>query len=228
MYFSRITINVGTADADELVSLVSGNVYAFHRVLWRLFPNNPNAQRDFLFRTESGNGWLFFYLVSKRCPQPVPNIFKLETKPYDPALTEGQHLSFGLRANPVVTRKVNGGNRIARHDIIMDAKNRIAADPSSAAAVSSKNEIEYEEGIKWLQRKSEKLGFTFDPRLVRVFGYRQHRFKSRKQDQAIQFSSLDFTGKLWVTDPDTFRWTLFNGIGRSKAFGCGLMLVRRI
>ncbi|WP_083803977.1 type I-E CRISPR-associated protein Cas6/Cse3/CasE [Desulfonatronospira thiodismutans] len=32
---------------------------------------------------------------------------------------------------------------------------------------------------------------------------------------------------LEVTEPDSFKETLFNGLGRSRAFGCGLMLVRR-
>jgi CRISPR system Cascade subunit CasE len=42
------------------------------------------------------------------------------------------------------------------------------------------------------------------------------------------FSSVDFTGELQVTDVFKFEQALFQGIGRSKAFGCGLMLIRRI
>jgi CRISPR system Cascade subunit CasE len=39
---------------------------------------------------------------------------------------------------------------------------------------------------------------------------------------------LDYKGVLCVTDTELFKTTLFNGIGRSKAFGCGLMMVRRV
>ena len=42
------------------------------------------------------------------------------------------------------------------------------------------------------------------------------------------FSAVDFTGDLVVADVEAFKKTLFNGIGRSKAFGCGLLLVKRI
>ncbi|WP_407081634.1 type I-E CRISPR-associated protein Cas6/Cse3/CasE [Methylomonas montana] len=31
-----------------------------------------------------------------------------------------------------------------------------------------------------------------------------------------------------ITDPEKFRQALFQGIGRSKAFGCGLLMVRRV
>jgi len=41
------------------------------------------------------------------------------------------------------------------------------------------------------------------------------------------FSSIDFTGELQITDIEKFQHTLFNGLGRSKAFGCGLLMVKR-
>ncbi|WP_066977465.1 type I-E CRISPR-associated protein Cas6/Cse3/CasE [Methylomonas lenta] len=44
----------------------------------------------------------------------------------------------------------------------------------------------------------------------------------------LGFSTLDFTGELQITDAEAFRQTLFTGLGRVKAFGCGLLLVKRI
>jgi len=41
-------------------------------------------------------------------------------------------------------------------------------------------------------------------------------------------STVDFQGILTVTDPELFRKALYEGLGKSKAFGCGLMLVRRV
>jgi CRISPR system Cascade subunit CasE len=38
---------------------------------------------------------------------------------------------------------------------------------------------------------------------------------------------LDFEGVLEVTDPVRFLAALANGFGRARAFGCGLMLIRR-
>ncbi|OAI10238.1 type I-E CRISPR-associated protein Cas6/Cse3/CasE [Methylomonas methanica] len=51
--------------------------------------------------------------------------------------------------------------------------------------------------------------------------------KTAKKGEKSGFSSVDFTGELQITDPDKFRQTLFGGLGRAKAFGCGLLMVRR-
>ena len=39
---------------------------------------------------------------------------------------------------------------------------------------------------------------------------------------------MDFTGKLTVLDAAKFGAALTQGIGHAKAFGCGLLLVRRV
>ena len=39
---------------------------------------------------------------------------------------------------------------------------------------------------------------------------------------------LDVRGILSVKEPDTFLATLGTGLGRARAFGCGLMLIRRV
>ena len=225
MYFSRISINARAVDPDELVALAKGDIYAIHQILWHLFPSDPDADRDFIFREEAGNGWPFFYMVSQRRPDPLDGLVNIETKSYQPRLSEGQRLSFSLRANPVVTKKTANGKRV-RHDVVMDAKRKIAK-PFSANTDIASCELEHDAGIKWLEARADKLGFGFDPGMVRVFGYRQHHFKSRKRKDAIRFSSLDFGGLLTVKNANRFGQTLLRGIGRAKAFGCGLMLVRR-
>ena len=42
-----------------------------------------------------------------------------------------------------------------------------------------------------------------------------------------QFGVLDLVGTLDITDPAAFVIRLGQGFGRAKAFGCGLMLIRR-
>ncbi len=226
MFFSRITINAQSAEPDALISLVKGDVYAIHQILWRLFPIDPDAERDFLFRKEVGNDWPFFYMVSKRRPRSINGLVQVESKSYRPKLTNGQKLSFCLRANPVITKKGADAGKRVRHDVVMNAKHELAVSSSGNTAISI-DELQYTAGIKWLSDRAENLGFSFDPNLVRVFGYQQHRIKSLKQKPNIQFSVLDFNGILSVADSDRFCHTLVNGIGRAKAFGCGLMLVRR-
>jgi CRISPR system Cascade subunit CasE len=38
---------------------------------------------------------------------------------------------------------------------------------------------------------------------------------------------LEMTGRLEVNEPEAFLSHLSQGFGRAKAFGCGLMLIRR-
>jgi CRISPR-associated protein Cas6/Cse3/CasE subtype I-E len=68
----------------------------------------------------------------------------------------------------------------------------------------------------------------FFPRSARVGrtqdGYQQHSEKAGR----LRFSTVDFSGELTVIDPTAFALALRDGLGHSKAFGCGLMLVRRL
>jgi CRISPR system Cascade subunit CasE len=58
-----------------------------------------------------------------------------------------------------------------------------------------------------------------------VDGYRSWRQRGGK---GIALSTLDFEGHLTVANAEIFRTALFSGIGPAKAFGCGLLLVRRV
>jgi len=84
----------------------------------------------------------------------------------------------------------------------------------------------------WLTQKGERHGFeviqaTEDERPVfSAEGYMQHRLPRKGEN--VGYSSVDFEGKVRVTDAGKFRAALLLGIGRAKGFGCGLMLVRRV
>ncbi|MCA3452312.1 MAG: type I-E CRISPR-associated protein Cas6/Cse3/CasE, partial [Rhodobacter sp.] len=80
-------------------------------------------------------------------------------------------------------------------------------------------------GRLWLFGQGRRAGFVPDED-VAVDGYDQRRLP-REEGAPLRFSSLDFDGRLTVTDPDLFLRHLALGFGRAKAFGCGLMLIRR-
>jgi len=85
---------------------------------------------------------------------------------------------------------------------------------------------------KWLTEKGNHKGFRLlrsnkDGRLeFQAEGYRWHALP--KKGRVAGFSTVDFDGILEVCDPAIFIDALFKGIGPAKAFGCGLMLVRRV
>jgi len=224
MHFSRVRVPADRLDPEKLSAFLTGDGYALHQLLWRLFPDDPDAPRDFLYRRETENGWPMFYMVSARMPRPVDGLFAVETKPYAPRLSNGQRLSFSLRANPVVTRKDREGGKRSRHDVVMDAKRRRKSSGEAAPAA----EVVEAAGREWLGDRAEKSGFSFDYEHVRIDAYLQHRIAKPGARKSIRFSTLDFSGILTVRDPERFIRTLSSGIGPAKAFGCGLMLVRKI
>jgi CRISPR system Cascade subunit CasE len=201
--------------------------YGAHRLVWSLFANNPDAKRDFLFRSEApdrrrGAGAQFFVL-SRRLPNPENPLFDVESKPFEPDLRPGDRLGFSLRANATRMRKTADGKTI-RVDVVMDSL------PKPGERGAARPKVISEAGRAWLERQGEKAGFRLatdddDKPSVFVDGYEQWRFPGLGRDGKI--ATLDFRGVLEVTDPNLFLGKLAEGFGRAKAFGCGLMLIRR-
>src|SRR5215472_10796166 len=77
----------------------------------------------------------------------------------------------------------------------------------------------------WLARMGESGGYRLGEFLLE--GYRQVRIP-RRGAAPIQIGVVDVTGTLTVTDPDVFLARLGTGFGASRAWGCGLMLIRRL
>ncbi len=61
---------------------------------------------------------------------------------------------------------------------------------------------------------------------LRVDAYQQHRIP-RDNGTRISLSTVDLSGTLEVSEPARFVSALLGGVGHGKAFGCGLLLVRR-
>ena len=86
---------------------------------------------------------------------------------------------------------------------------------------------------KWMVSQGERNGFLMckdrnNQLKLQTSGYVWHALEGKaKRGIKSGFSSVDFTGELEVRDVDLFRHALFSGVGRSKAFGCGMLLVRR-
>ena len=79
----------------------------------------------------------------------------------------------------------------------------------------------------WLRRQGAKHGFQLlsTGAGLSIYGYRSLPLAEKGRKAA--FSQVEFAGELQVTDPQCFvQQALFKGLGRAKAFGCGLLLVK--
>lgn len=232
MYFSRVTVAPQFLSRKELLNLFAGNNYTEHQLLWRLFDDD---KRQYLFRRETGveqpyaaigqnNALPVYYLVSKHPPVACKGL-KIESKPYQPKIEAGSTFGFTLRANPIVAKKVEGKKNSVHHDVLMDAKRMAKAQQLPD---SEKISLIDKAGKNWLAGRAQNLGFALNDNELICDGYRQHRFFKGKSSKPISLSTVDYSGLLTITDPAQFEQTLFNGIGRAKAFGCGLLMIRRV
>jgi CRISPR system Cascade subunit CasE len=196
-----------------------GRAEGGHRLIWALFSDGPDRQRDFLWREEAPG---HFLALSPRLPNPLHDLFAIETKEFVPSLAEGDRLGFALRANPVVARKADGMTRGKRHDVVMDA---LRVLPQGEARRLARPDMVLEAGRAWLARQGVAHGFEPADE-VAVDGYETVRIP--RPGGMLHFGRLDFQGVLTVTEPTRFLAALAIGFGRSRAFGCGLMLIRRL
>lgn len=208
-FFSRVQFP-GTA-------MAAGD-YGLHQALWRLFPGDPGLERDFLFHQLRDRPDTC-YVVSRRAPRSCQE-WSIQTREYCPTLRLGQLLEFALRANPTVAR-VRKGQRSARHDVVFDARRRAQA----SGATLSLAEAEQTAGSEWLACRAEACGFNLEQ--LRVSGYLRRAFRKGQRGRTIVCSTLDYQGILRVTDPERLAQVLLDGVGPARAFGCGLLLVRR-
>ena len=219
MYFSKLEL-LPKALAKPAVFRAAGDPAAFHRLVWRMFSDSPQRQRDFLYRLEGRMA----YAVSAREPLDRDGIWRVQPKPYTPSLKRGQRLRFSLRANPIVSRRDDKG-RQHRYDVVMDYKKRELQDKEiprhewpSQAAMAQKA------ATAWLQKRAGSNGFGVEPGQVLVQGYHQIRFS--KKGHKVSLASLELCGQLTVLEPEAFRKALYGGIGPAKGYGFGLLLVR--
>lgn len=193
---------------------------ASHRLLWSLFSDGAERRRDFLWR-EQGPGR--FLALSRRPPNPLHDLFEIETRPFEPALSVGDRLGFALRANAVVSPRIAGAKRGRRADVVMHA---LHALPKGEARREARAEAVLSAGRAWLAGQGGRHGFAPEAE-VGVDGYDSLRIP-RDGRAPIRFGVLDFQGVLTVTDPTLFLGALSRGLGHARAFGCGLLLIRRV
>lgn len=219
LYLSRIRLSRSPSTqalAGLLLPSESGpRLSAQHKLLWAAFADDPDRRRDFLWR-EAGPGE--FLTLSARPPLQMDLFAPHEVKAFAPELAVGQQLDFVLRAN--ATRAKHGGSRV---DVVMDA---LHALPKEARA-AERMQVAGREGAVWLSRQGETAGFMMVDATVSNYTTEVlpgHRGPRKGQPQ---FGILELAGRIEVTDPAALVTQLAKGFGRAKAFGCGLMLIRR-
>lgn len=201
-----------------------GQAYRDHALLWKLFKEYPEKQKILFRRLEDDKS---YYVLSQHKPHNVSEketgitIFNIQTKIYHPHIEDGLFFRFDLRANPTVSIQNPNRKHSMRHDVLMNAKKKWNEQ-------SDEDFSEYLDAVgkKWLLDRTPQWGVEIDPMSILQKSYTQYKIVRDKEK--ILFSSLDYQGVLKVTNADLFKKALLQGVGHSKAFGCGLFLVKSV
>ncbi|MEU1736302.1 type I-E CRISPR-associated protein Cas6/Cse3/CasE [Streptosporangium sp. NPDC020145] len=232
MYLTRFRLNTARIGARKLLAspqrLHAAVMSSFAkvpqvgegpRVLWRL--DRGGAAETFLYIASPGEPDLTHLVEQAGWPQTG----RWDTRDYESflaRLAKGDQWAFRLTANPV-------------HSI-----RRSSEEPTKVTAHVGRR---HQSG--WLLTHQEKAGFrvietsqerrllpedeqyALTPKGDRyelvVHDQRQLSFTKAGQRKPVTLTAVTFDGRLEVTDPDALRRTLTHGLGRAKAYGCGLM-----
>ncbi|HEY0929903.1 MAG TPA: type I-E CRISPR-associated protein Cas6/Cse3/CasE [Gemmatimonas sp.] len=191
---------------------------AGHHLMWSLFADSPDRKRDFLWREHRPGE---YYVVADRAPEDRLGLFDVwPARHYDPRLVVGDRLEFELRVNATVSRSMGRQQRGVRSDVLMHAIHGL----DKAGRSEARRERVQDVARVWMSAQGDRAGYELET--LDVQSYNVWHMPRREAKDAT-FGVLDVRGVLRVRDPEPMRSALFNGLGRAKAFGCGLMLVRR-
>ena len=221
LYLSRLTLN-GEASARSLMPLLNPDdpamaASAHHRLIWHVFSDSHARKRDFLWRHD-GKGR--FMTLSARPPAGSGLFLPPETKAFEPELRPGDRLRYVLRANATRTRRVDQG-RGQRVDVVMDLLHEV---PAGTGRAEARPRLAAEAAETWMKDQGCRKGYR--PLSTFTEGYSTLEL-GRKRREGATFGILDLRGEIEITDPAAFLPALAQGFGRAKAWGCGLMLIRR-
>jgi CRISPR system Cascade subunit CasE len=216
MYLSRIEL--APERRETMKALASPQI--MHAAVEECFSGSwGKAAARKLWRIDRFQSKTYLLLLSPEKPeferlsaQFCPDEGKGEIKPYGLLLDRirpGQKWQFKLRANPVHHVKTEAGNekrgKIYAHITVFHQK-------------------------EWLLKKAPDCGFEIvrnDQGHALVDVMKTEHFRFKRQGRYVTLNMVTFEGVLRITDAKLFSRALINGVGRAKAYGCGLLTIAR-
>ena len=176
-----------------------------HRFVTRLFGSDRQSS-GLLYRTKVVQDKVLIYLYSQN---PVSNpdqndIQQRDISGWMDTFKNGQVLNFDLVTSPSKKVSVEGKRNSQR---------KILRDPADRQA--------------WLVKKAAESGFRI------LHAEEQDRITATgihntEKGGVMNHSGYRYVGTLQITDVNSFRQSLAQGIGPGKAYGFGMMLVKQL
>jgi CRISPR system Cascade subunit CasE len=206
MYLSRIEVNKRRIETKRALL----NPQIMHAAIKSCF---PRSEGRILWRADTLEPHLFILVVS-----PI--------KPDFTAFIE----QFGWPASGQEGESLDYDRLLDRIESGAQWRFRLTANPvhTVAGKIYAHATVDYQR--KWLLERAEKNGFALREDDFDAVGRDTIRFhKNDGPDRRkVTLARTSFEGNLTVTDAALFKSTLINGIGRARAYGCGLLTVARL
>ena len=220
MYISKIKLSLENLTIQKRASLIRkiADPYQRHKIIWQLFNTNDLPQkRDFIFHYNEDKHE--FYIVSPFKPKKT-HWSIIEIKQYDPKLRSNMLLRFKTQVNATIDTKDLFSQKKIRTDVVIHAI-KVARHKNQ---LFSRNELIQSSALNWLKNREKMGGFLVQHAVAS--SYQQYQlWKSSKRK--LSFSTIELEGMIKVTNPNLFKNILFHGLGRKRAFGYGLMFVKK-
>ncbi|MER5784886.1 type I-E CRISPR-associated protein Cas6/Cse3/CasE [Streptomyces mobaraensis] len=212
-WLTRLTLDASRIDVREELR----NAVAMHRRVMSLFPDLSEldgARRHFgvLHRVEQvGRGAILMVQSSREAaPERLPAGYAVDSASRDigpllDALAHGRRLSYRCDANPV--RRPSSTTREVYRNL-----------PSVVA-------LHGRHADDWWYRRAGLAGLKIHTHLSHPLDAAVGRRGKGRDAQRVRHHRVRFEGTAEIVDPDALRAAMTGGIGRGRAYGCGLLTI---
>lgn len=226
---TRILLNPQSRGGRRLLT----NPQAMHAAVRASFPPDiDETDARVLWRVDRHENTHTLYIVGPEEPDRRVIVDQAgwatrpgETADYEPfldRLMRGQHWAFRLVANPVSSAAPEPGQKRGRVVPHVTAAQQEAwlAERAAASGFTLTLADENDAGVPPSVLVTERRALTFSKD-------RGSNGPSGGRRREVTLRTARFDGVLEVTDVDVLRGALTHGLGRAKAYGCGLITLAR-
>lgn len=204
----KLVASVLHLDRQAIKALRITDPYSLHRVVYSLFADvrsssekSTSQPSGLLYADQGGdhNGRKIL-LLSDRAPTPkVDSLYgEVETRVIPDTFLDHKHYRFKVIVNP--TRRDSASQKL------VPVKGREAV-------------------AQWfLERAPSSWGFSASAEHLQIDRIDVLQFKDKNQSE-VTMAQAHVQGQLTVTDSEKFHHSFTTGIGRGRAFGCGLLQI---
>jgi CRISPR system Cascade subunit CasE len=209
MFLSRVAID--TNNRQKIRDLT--HLGAYHAWVEQSFPEEVSSgvRSRKLWRIDRIKHQDFLLIVS----QQKPNIQCLEK--YG-VIGTGQTRDYDTFLNTLEI------NQVMRFRATLNPIKSIHTDNDQQKRGKVVPHITVEQQLNFLFDQSIKHGFKVEADQVVITERKFEPLKKRHRD-SVKISKVTYEGVLTITDLELFREVLINGLGKKKAYGCGLITV---